>query len=128
MSRHGRTGVVRALLVFGLLPVLLAAVHFVVAANAGVTKSATQAAVFEWWFLGIVAVAGAFGTAFIRAARLPGMWDAAISTSEKLIAPLMAGMIIGIAYAIGDAKTGFSAFVAAQMHLGSIHIAWPMSL
>jgi hypothetical protein len=128
MRCNGRSGTGRNFSVFALLLVVLAGVHFIVAANVGVTKSVSQAAVFEWWFLGIVAGAGAFGTAFIRVAGMPGMWDATLSAAEKLIAPLLAGMIIGIAYTIGDAKTGFSALVAAKMHLGSIHIAWPMSL
>jgi hypothetical protein len=128
MGRNGRSGTVHDLIVFALLLAVLAGVHFIVAANAGVTKSAAQAAVFQWWFLGIVAASGTFGAAFIQAARLPGMWDAAILAGEKLIAPLVAGIIIGIAYAIGDAQTGFSVLVAAKMHLGSIHIAWPMSL
>ncbi len=113
--------------VFAALLAILAGVHFIIAANPELTRSASQAAVFQWWFLTIVAGAGLFGTAFLSLTPLRGFWDPDLSPGTKLGAPLLVGVVLGALYAAGDASTGFSHIVAAKMHLATIHIAWPMS-
>jgi hypothetical protein len=124
----GISNTIRNFAMFALLFAILAGVHFIIAANPGVTRSIAQAAVFQWWFLGIVAAAGGFGVFFLRFTSLRGLWDPDLSLGAKLIVPLIVGAVIGIAYSVGDARTGFSAIVASKMHLTSIHIAWPMSV
>jgi hypothetical protein len=113
---------------FALLLAILAAVHFVVEANPGLTKSAAQAAVFQWWFLAIVAGAGLFGVVLLNLTSLRGMWDRDLSIGAKLLAPLVIGSALGVLYVIGDSVTGYSQITAARMHMATIHIAWPMSV
>ncbi len=117
----------RNLSVYAGLLTILAGVHSIIAANPELTRSASQAAVFQWWFLAVVAGAGLFGTVFLNLSPLRGFWDADLSASAKLGLPLLVGVVLGALYAAGDASTGFSHIVAAKMHLPTIHIAWPMS-
>jgi hypothetical protein len=118
----------RNFIVFAILMVLLVAVHFVVLLNLNALRSASQAAVFGWPWLAIVAAVGALGTLCVSYTPLPGLWDADRSLGAKLIWPLLFGLVLGAAMVAWDMGTGWSHTVASRMHLPSIHIAWPLSV
>jgi hypothetical protein len=115
----------RDYLVFGLLMLVLVAVHFLVA---GELKSGSQAAVFSWPGLAAIAAIGAVGVALTRFARMHGPWEPSLSIGEKIWKPLGVGLVIG-ALALGaDLLTHQTEKMAQAMHLNSIHIDFPVSI
>jgi hypothetical protein len=117
----------RNLIAYALLVGVLVAVHYVIAADPNAVRSAAQAAVFSWpWLIG-VSLAGLIGVVLLSRTPLPGLWDPDIGLGEKLFAPILAGLVLGAAEVVTDGVTGWGALMARQMHLSSIHIAWPLS-
>jgi hypothetical protein len=56
------------------------------------------------------------------------MWEPGVPLSLRIGAPAAAGLVLGIIAMAIDRTTGWTALVAAKMHLPSIHISWPASL
>jgi hypothetical protein len=90
--------------------------------------SAAQAKVFQWWFIGSLAVLGLMGVWFAARTGFPETWDPAVPIRERLLYPAFAGLILGLIAIEVDAATGWSAVVAHEMNLPSINIAFPASL
>lgn len=118
----------RNYLAFTLLSVCLVGVHFILAANPSAARSAAQAAVFTWPWLAGVCAAGLIGVVFLNLTPLRGLWDRDLSFGAKAAWPFVLGMLLGTADLAADLTTQFSRIVAAEMHLPSIHIAYPLSI
>lgn len=106
----------------------LVAVHYILALNPLAARSVEQAAVFTWIALGIIGVLGLLGVIFLNLTPIRGFWDADLSFKAKITIPFIVGLVIGAVVVVSDIFTGWSAIMAAQMHLPSIHIAFPLSV
>ena len=113
---------------FAALMACLIAVHFVLAFNAGATKSVSQAAVFSWTALAIIGALGFASTFFLNLTALRGIWDVRVPVMQRIGWPALLGFGIGIAVVAIDLGTGWSRTLAAEMHLTTIHIAFPLSI
>ena len=118
----------RNYLAFAVLVACLVAVHFVLAFNAGATKSAAQAAVFSWTALALIGGLGSASTFFLNLTQLRGIWDANVPLMQRIGWPTFLGLTIGIAVVAIDLCTGWSHTMASEVHLTTIHIAFPLSI
>src|SRR5580698_11266269 len=118
----------RNYIAFAALLACLVTVHFVLAFNAGATRSVSQAAVFSWPALAIIGALGFASTFFLNLTRLPGIWDASIPLPQRVGWPACVGLGLGIIVVVTDLGTGWSHTVASEMHLPTIHIAFPLSI
>jgi hypothetical protein len=123
-----RTASLRNYIAFAILMACLIAVHFVLAFNAGAAKSVAQAAVFSWTALVIIAGLGFASTFFLNRTQLRGIWDASVPIMQRIGWPSLLGLAIGIAVVAIDLYTGWSHTVASEVHLTTIHIAFPLSI
>ena len=113
---------------YALLVACLVGVHYVLAANPDAARSAAQAAVFAWPFLGGASAAGFVGLIFWNLTSLRGLWDRDLGFAAKALVPLTLGAALGAINIAVDRQTHLTTLVAAQMHLPSIHIAFPLSI
>ena len=113
---------------YALLTLCLVGVHTVLAANPDAARSAAQAAVFQWKVLGIVCGLGLISVLFLNLTSLRGLWDGDLGFNAKATWPFVLGAVLGAADLGADLHTHFTRTMAAEMHLPSIHIAWPLSL
>lgn len=123
-----RKNALRNYTAYAALLACLAAVHYIIAFNPLTTRSVAQAAVFSWTALAIIGVLGLLGVVFLNLTRLRGFWDPDQSVRQKLTVPLFVGLAIGAAVVVSDLFTGWSGIMAAQLHLLTIHIAFPLSV
>lgn len=100
----------------------------IAAASGAGFRSPSQAKVFEWWFIGALALIGAGAIWLNHWVHLPGVWDPAIPRARRLTQPVLLGLAFGGAAIAMDVATGWSRMLAATMHLPSIHIPFPSSL
>ncbi len=91
-------------------------------------RSPSQAAVFEWKFVGLWTLAGLVGVALSARTGFPTVWDRAISRRRRVALPVLLGVGFGVLAIATDALTSWTRIVAKQMDLTSIHIEWPASL
>ncbi len=115
-------------LAFAVLMACLIAVHFVLAFNAGAVKSVAQAAVFSWAALALIGGLGCASTFFLNLTQLRGIWDANVPLMRRIGWPAFLGLAIGIAIVAIDLCTGWSHTMASEVHLTTIHIAFPLSI
>jgi hypothetical protein len=123
-----RKNTFRNYVAYAALLACLVAVHYIIALNPLATRSVAQASVFSWLALAIIGVLGLLGVVFLNLTPLRGFWDADLNFKTKISIPFVVGLVIGVAVAVSDIFTGWSAIMAAQMHLPTIHIAFPLSV
>lgn len=80
----------------------------------GALADPDQAALFSWVTLGIFSLVGLIGVFFAERTGFPAAWDARIAASRRLLAPLVAGLALGVAMMILDRFTGLSRLIAAN--------------
>ena len=90
--------------------------------------SPSQANVFAWWFIAALTAVGLIGVWFASRTGVPETWDPSLPLRDRLWIPAVLGIAFGIVALAVDAGTGWTAIAAEQMHLRTIHIAWPGSL
>lgn len=118
----------RNFVAYAVLMAALVAVHYIIELKPGATKSVAQAAVFSWTALAIIGALGLLGVVFLNLTSLRGFWDADLTVRQKITTPFIVGLVLGAALVISDLFTGWSGIMAAQMHLLTIHIAFPLSV
>ena len=123
-----RKSALRNYLAYAVLVACLVAVHYIIALNPTAARSVAQASVFSWTALAIIGVLGLLGVFFLNLTTLRGFWDADLSVRQKITTPLIVGLVLGAALVVSDIFTGWSGIMAAQMHLPTIHIAFPLSV
>lgn len=75
-----------------------------------------------------MSLAGLLGLFFWNLTSLPGLWDRDLGIARKALVPLALGAALGAIDIAADMQTHLSRLVAAQMHLPTIHIAFPLSI
>jgi hypothetical protein len=118
----------RNYIAFAILLACLIAVHFVLVFHAGAAKSVAQAAVFSWTALALIGGLGFASTFFLNLTQLRGIWDASVPIMQRIGWPTFLGLAIGIAVVAIDLCTGWSHTMASEVHLTTIHIAFPLSI
>jgi hypothetical protein len=125
-SRAGRPR--RSYVPLAIMLLYLVAVRLTIARNPDMFRSTTQAAVFTWPMLGIVAAVALGGTWIMRhTQRFPEMWDRRTPLGWRLWAPLVIGFVFGGVAIVIDHVTHWTTRAAQQMTLPSIHIDPPAS-
>lgn len=113
---------------FLLLVAWLVAIKLVIMGGSPAFRSPAQAAVFAWPFLGAVLVAGLGGVWISRRAGIPDLLDARVLHRHRFLAPLIIGLMLGLAMLGSDWGFGWSLPMARGHGLPSIHIPFPASL
>jgi hypothetical protein len=91
-------------------------------------RSPAQAAVFEWRFLALWTVLGSLGVVLSERTGFPDPLDERIGTRARWGVPAAIGIGLGLLAIATDAVTHWTRFVAAKMHLATIHIEFPASV
>jgi hypothetical protein len=90
--------------------------------------SPSQAQVFSWPWIAALTAVGLVGVWFASRTGFPETWDPALPLRDRALLPVLTGLILGAIALVVDALTGWTTLVAQQLHLPSIHIAFPASL
>jgi len=90
--------------------------------------SAAQAQVFSWTWIGGLTVVGLVGVWFAARTGFPETWDPAVPLRDRVLLPVLSGIILGSIALVTDALTHWTAIVAEKMKVHSIHIGFPASL
>jgi hypothetical protein len=117
----------RPTLVFFALVAYLVLVKVLLALWPGVFRSPAQAAVFGWPWLLLWAALGWVGVVLSERTGFADPWNGEIPNRQRVLIPLLLGVVFGV-LAIGvDLLTGWSDLVARKMGIASIHISFPAS-
>jgi hypothetical protein len=113
---------------FAMLMTCLVAVHFLLAFKADAVKSVAQAAVFSWTALALIGGLGFASTFCLNRTQLRGIWDASLTLMQRVGWPAFIGLMIGSVVVAIDLCTRWSHTMASEVHLSTIHIAFPLSI
>jgi len=91
-------------------------------------RSAAQAGVFAWPFIGLVTVVGLIGLCFARKTGFPDVWDARVTTTQRFLIPAILGVAISLPSVVIDLLTHYTTIQAAQHGLARFNIDFPASL
>jgi hypothetical protein len=123
-----RNNALRNYVAYAVLIACVIVVHFIVELDLNAMRSVAQAAVFSAKGVAIVGGLGLLGVFFLNLTQLRGFWDPDLGVREKIRIPAISGLIIGVGVVACDLVTGWSRIMAAEMHLPTIHIAFPLSI
>jgi hypothetical protein len=73
-----------------------------------------QANFFGWAPLGVFSVVGLIGVWLSTKTGFPDAWDVRISNRQRLLLPILAGLVLGILLVLIDLPTGYTRLVAAR--------------
>lgn len=90
-------------------------------------RSPAQAAVFAWWFLGALLVAGLLGVWMSPRVAIPDLLDARVSNRARFLRPALIGLLLGAVILVSDRALYWSHPQAVEHGLDSIHIPFPAS-
>jgi hypothetical protein len=87
----------------------------------------SQKETFEWYFIGILAVAGLAGVWLAQQTGFPEMLEPGISNRQRFLLPLVVGMSFGLLEILADRLTGMTKLFMELMHLRIFHVGFPAS-
>jgi hypothetical protein len=91
-------------------------------------RSAAQAGVFAWPFIGMVTVVGLVGLWFARKTGFPDAWDARVTTRQRFLIPAILGVALSLPSVVIDLLTHYTTIQAAQHGLTHENIDFPASV
>ncbi len=74
----------------------------------------TQAAFFSWPGLGIFSVVGLIGVWISQYTLLRGAWERPFPIPKGVLAPLLAGVVLGVVLVVIDLLTGYTKIIVAR--------------
>lgn len=119
--RLGSTATFMALVAY------LALVKLIILVVPATFRSVEQAAVFDWPFIAIVAVAGVAGLWFARKTGFPEAWDARVSPAQRFVIPGLLGLAVAVPSVAIDMLTRYSTIEALQHGQPRANIDFPAS-
>ena len=122
------TAIRRSLSIYLALMVYLVLVKVVLSLASVKGIVASQAELFGWPLIGVLALAGGISVWLGPRMGLPGLWDASIPTRKRLLLPALVGLGLGVLTLTLQAFTGFMQVLAATANVPSINVAFPASL
>ena len=99
---------------------------FVLWPDTGMLES--QRALFSWKAIGIVGLLGLASLFLLNLTGLRKLWDANVGIKQKILYPVVAGLLLGSLHSGYDMLTGAASEIAAHMGLEDIHIDFPFSI
>lgn len=103
-------------------------VHYVIVLNSNISMLPGQRAIFSWPAIGILGSLGLLSVFLLNLTKLKGLWDDSVSIKQKLIYPLIIGLLFGAMQVIYDLMTGLNAMDAASMGVESLNVVFPYSI
>lgn len=103
-------------------------VHYVIVLNPDISILSGQRAIFSWPAIGVLGSLGLLSVFLLNFTKLKGLWDANVGINQKLIYPLIIGLLFGAIQVIYDLITGLNAMDAASMGVESLNVAFPYSI
>jgi hypothetical protein len=103
-------------------------VHYVIILNPDVSMLPGQRAIFSWPAIGILGSLGLLSVFLLNFTKLKGLWDANVGIKQKLIYPLIIGLLFGAIQVVYDLITGLNAIDAASMGVESLNVVFPYSI
>ena len=103
-------------------------VHYVIVLNPDISMQPGQRAIFSWPAIGVLGSLGLLSVILLNLTKLKGLWDTDVSIKQKLIYPLIIGLLSGSIQVVYDRITGLSALDAANMGVESLNVAFPYSV
>jgi hypothetical protein len=112
----------------GLMAYVMAVKVIITFALPAAFRDPSQAAVFSWPALGIFTAAGLIGVALSLQTGFPGALSEQVTSRQRFLLPVLAGLGFGVLYVIFDRLSGYSAFMLALRGQPSYNIAFPANL
>ncbi|MFC1494784.1 hypothetical protein ACFL6W_05855 [Thermodesulfobacteriota bacterium] len=103
-------------------------VHYVIVLNPDISMQPGQRAIFSWPAIGFLGSLGLLSVILLNLTKLKGLWDTDVSIEQKLIYPLIIGLLSGSIQVVYDLITGLSALDAANMGVESLNVVFPYSV
>ena len=88
----------------------------------------SQSGFFEPQGVIAIGVMGLIGVWLSMRSGFPGAWDAKVNNRQRLVLPILAGLVLGSLFLATDVSTGFSRLQEEQGLVRSTDIAFPASL
>ncbi len=110
------------------LVAILIIVHYVIVLNPNISMQPGQKAIFSWPAIGVLSSLGLLSVIFLNLTKLKGLWDTNVGIKQKLIYPVITGLLFGAIQVAYDIITGLSALDAANMGVESLNVAFPYSI
>jgi len=122
------TSVRRSLSIYLGLMAYLALVKVVIdlASIKGVVPSQNE--LFSWQLISILTIAGGVCVWLGPSVGFPALWDASISTRNRLLLPALVGLGLGAVTLTVQASTGLLEILTAAANVPAINIAFPGSI
>jgi hypothetical protein len=122
------TPVRRSLLIYAGLMAYLAAVAAVFSVVSVKVVVASQAELFRWPMVAVLTLLGGISVWLGPRVGFPGLWDARISTQNRLVFPALVGLGLGVVNLALQGFTGAAHIIAEAANVSSINVAFPDSL
>jgi hypothetical protein len=110
------------------LIVILIIVHFIIVSNPDLAMQPGQRQFFMWPAIGTIGSLGFLGVFLLNFTGLKGLWPADVGIKQKVIFPVIIGLLLGAITSVTDLLTKYSAIQAASRGVESIHTAFPYSI
>lgn len=88
----------------------------------------SQAGFFEPQGVIAIGVMGLIGVWLSMRTGFPSAWDAKVTNRQRLVIPILAGLVLGSLFLATDMVTGLSRLQEEQLNIPSTDIAFPASL
>jgi hypothetical protein len=88
----------------------------------------SQATLFSWPMIGVLALAGGCSVWLGPRTGLPHLWDASISPRQRLLLPAVVGLVLGVVNLAVQGLTGYVHVVAEATNVPSINVPFPESI
>ena len=88
----------------------------------------SQRALFSWGAIGIIGLLGFTGVYVLNLTGLKKLWDTDVGIKNKIVLPLLVGLLLGSLHSLYDMFSGAGNQIAESMGLEGIHLAFPYSI
>lgn len=107
---------------------ILIIVHYVIVLNPDIPMLQGQRAIFSWPAIGVLGSLGLLSVFLLNLTKLKGLWDTNVEINQKLIYPLIIGLLFGAIQVVYDLITDLHAMDAASMGMESLNVSFPYSI
>lgn len=116
------------LICFALLIAALIIIRYIIILGPDTQMLQSQRALFSWGAIGIIGLLGFAGVYVLNLTGLKKLWDVEVGIKNKIILPLLIGLLLGSIHSLYDMFSGAGDQIAANMGLEGIHLAFPYSI
>jgi len=113
---------------FAVLIAALIIIRYIIILGPDTPMLQSQKALFSWGAIGIIALLGFMSVYLLNLTGLKKLWDTDVGIKNKIVIPLLVGLLLGSLQSVYDMFSGAGNQIATSMGLEGIHIAFPYSI